>query len=50
MNEGEKCETMSGTRLHSFTSGMIEQLEQPQLIRFSFREGSCLVDRKVGKM
>lgn len=50
MNEGEKYETISGKRLHGFTSAMIEQLEQPQLIRFSVREGSCLVVRKVEKM
>jgi len=50
MNEGEKCETVSGMRLDSFTSGMVEQLEQPQLIRVFVGEGSCLVDRKVGEM
>lgn len=47
MNEGEKYETISGKRLHGFTSAMIEQLEQPQLIRFC--QGRKLLGGQEGR-
>ena len=45
MDEGEKHETMSeGEKVKP--CGMVEQLEQPQLVNFSFGEGGCLANKK----
>jgi len=43
MSEGEKVK-LSVMLPRSFTNGTVEQLEQPQLVRFSFGEGGCLVE------